>query len=111
MEMNVTIIIVIIIITLIALFYVPRFMVNRAIRSVISIFRHNNAVALRDAKTIEELGLAPKHFLQRSFKTRDYKPYALQILINAGIIQTTEDGRLYLDEGQLGTSKWGNVKN
>ena len=93
------------------MFYIPRLMINRAIHSAIHILGRHNAVTIWDAKTIDELGLNPKPFMEREFKLRDYKPYALQVLRNADIIQTTEDGRLYLDEGKLPTSKWGNVKN
>ena len=108
--MNVLIVIAIFIVAIIALFFIPRFMINRAIHSVIFIFRQHNAVTIRDAKTMEELGLNPKPFLERAFRLRDYKPYALQILRNANVIQQTEDGRLYLDEGQLRTSKWGSTR-
>ena len=107
MGQDVFIVIIIIIAAIGAMFFIPRFMIDRAIRSVIRIFRQHNAVTIRDAKTLEELGLDPKPFLQRAFRTRDYKPYALQILTNANIIRTLEDGRLYLDEGQLETSRWG----
>ena len=110
MEPTVVILIAIIILAILAMFYIPRLMINRAIHSVIRILRQNSAVTVRDAKTLEELGLAPKPFMQRAFKLRDYKPYALQILRNADIVQVTEDGRLYLDEGQLQTSKWRDAK-
>ena len=111
MELNILIVIAIIVLAIIAMLYIPRFMINRAIRSVIRIFRQNNAVTVRDAKTAEELDLNPKPFLQRAFRTRDYKPYALQILMNTNIIQATEDGRLYLAEDQLAASKWADIKH
>jgi len=110
MELKVVIFISIIIVAILAMFYIPRLMINRAIHAVIRILRQNNAVTIRDAKTTEELGLNPKTFMEQALKLRDYKPYALQILRNADIIQTTEDGRLYLDEDQLQTSKWGAAK-
>ena len=110
MEPTVVILVVIIIVAILAMFYIPRLMINRAIHSVIRILRRSNAVTIPDAKTLEELGLDPKPFMQRAFKLRDYKPYALQILRNADIVQVTEDGRLYLDEGQLQTSKWRDAK-
>ena len=106
MELEVVVLIAIIIVAILAMFYIPRFMINRAIRSVIRILRGSDAVTMREAKTVEELGLAAKPFIQRAFKLRDYKPYALQILRNAGIVQATENGRLYLDEGRLQISKW-----
>jgi len=110
MGQDVFIVIIIIIAAIGAMFFIPRFMIDRAIRSVIRIFRQHNAVTIRDAKTLEELGLNPKPFLHRAFRTRDYKPYALQILMNADIVQQTEEGKLYLAEGKLETSKWGNIR-
>jgi len=34
-------------------------------------------------------------------KSRDYKPYALQILTRQGVLCQTEDGKLYLSEEKL----------
>jgi hypothetical protein len=78
--------------------------------SVIHIFRQHNALTIKDAKTADELDLGPKPFMSKLSKPRDYKPYALQILIGANIVRVTEDGRLYLAEEQLATSRWSNVK-
>jgi hypothetical protein len=68
---------------------------------VIAIFRQNSALDKKTAKTIDELGLAPRGFAERMFHTRDFKPYALNSLMKAGIIKGTEDGRLYLAEDTL----------
>jgi hypothetical protein len=111
MELNVIVLIAIFIVALVAMFYMPRLMINRAIYSVIRIFRQHDAVTILGAKTVDELDLNPKSFLEKAFRLRDYKPYALQILRNADIIQTTQDGRLYLAENHLVTSRWGNTKN
>jgi len=110
MGSGVTILVAIMVLAAAGTVLILRFMIKRAIHSVIRIFRQHNAVTIRDAKTMEELGLNPKPFLERALRLRDYKPYALQILRNANVIQQTEDGRLYLDEGQLGSSRWGNAK-
>jgi hypothetical protein len=32
---------------------------------------------------------------------RDYKPHALNALMQVGVIQATEDGKLYLSEAKL----------
>ena len=37
-------------------------------------------------------------------KGRDYKPHALKSMIDAGIVQLTEDRKLYLSEEKLLTS-------
>jgi len=68
---------------------------------VIEIFRQHNALGIRDAKTLQELGLERPNFAQRIVRGRDFKQYALQILIKRGIICVTEDGRLYMVENKL----------
>jgi hypothetical protein len=68
---------------------------------VIEIFRQHNALGISDAKTLQELGLERPNFAQRIVRGRDFKQYALQILIKRGIICVTEDGRLYMVENKL----------
>ena len=91
---------------ILGVFVLPQFLIRRAIRSVIQIFQQHNAVGVKSAKTLEELGLQPKPMFQKMFKTRDYKPQALQALIHSDIIQMTEDGKFYLAEEKLITTRW-----
>jgi hypothetical protein len=42
--------------------------------------------------------------MEGMFRGRDYKPYALTALMNAGVVKTTEDGKLYLSEEKLSAS-------
>jgi len=102
------IIVILIIILLIALFILPQFFIARAMKKVIKIFRENNAIGERHAKTAEQLGLEPKGMIDRMMKPRDYKPRALQYLIGANIVQMTEDGKLYLVEENLANTKFAN---
>jgi hypothetical protein len=83
------------------LFFIPRWLVRRASHQVIKIFRKHNATDSKTARTIDELGLRPPGVLDRMMRRRDYKPHALNALIQAGVIQVTEDGRLYLSEEKL----------
>jgi hypothetical protein len=77
---------------------------KRALRQVIAIFRSNAAIDKKTAKTIDELRLRPRGFMERMFHTRDFKPYALSELVKAGVVKSTDDGRLYLAEEVLMTS-------
>jgi len=86
------------------MFLIPQWRLKRAIRQVISIFRKNNAINAKNAKTIDELGLRPRGMLEGMFKGRDYKTYALSALMRAEIVQQTEDERLYLLEERLSAS-------
>ena len=84
--------------------FVPRWFMTRALSKVIRIFRENNAINEKNARTVDELGLTPPTFTQRLSKMRDYKPQALDLLRRADIVQMTEDGKLYLSEDRLASS-------
>ena len=102
-------IILVAVIFILGMMLLPQLFVSRAIPSVIKIFRKHNAVGIRSAKTIDELGLKPPSMIERMWQRRDYKPRALQLLIIANIIQMTEDGKLYLSEENLMQTKWRNL--
>ncbi len=100
--MNNTIIVILLILILLGLFFViPNFMSRRAVIKLIKTFRKANAVGVKNAKTLEEIGLRFPTFFQKMLMPRDYRPKALQLLIKAGIIGYTEDGKLYLIEEKL----------
>jgi hypothetical protein len=88
-------------IAFLAILYIPVIMTKRAMVKIIKIFCRHNAVEVRTAKTIDELGLRPPDFFQKLIKPRDYKPYALQILKKTGIVTLTDDGKLYMLENKL----------
>jgi len=98
---NVLIIVLIVVLLLLAMFILPQWRLRRAIRQVIRILREHNATGIKNARTIDELGLRPRRMLEGMFKGRDYKKYAVSALMKAEIIQTTEDGKLYLSEDKL----------
>ena len=78
-----------------------RLLMVRAIKEIIRIFFNSSALDAQNAKTREELGIVPQSFLERMYRIRDYKPYALQTMLNAGIIQETSGARYYLSEEKL----------
>jgi hypothetical protein len=81
--------------------YVRAFLTRRAIFKVIEIFYRHQALDTKGAKTQYELGLERPDFVQRMMKPRDYKQYALQILIKREIILQNEEGKLYMVEERL----------
>lgn len=87
---------------LMASFIVQGLMIRRAAFQVIKIFRDNHCVCSQGYKTIDELGLRAKSFMERMvhFGLRDYKPYALQALIQAEIVSKTSDGKVCLLENK-----------
>jgi hypothetical protein len=47
---------------------------------------------------------------ERALRMRDYKPRALQFLMSVTIIDTTEEGKVYLDEDKLlQAPRWRNL--
>ena len=92
-----------------ALLVVPRLIMLRTIPKVIAIFRKTGAVGVDNARSHEELGLAPKGVLDRMLRTRDYKPRALKLLIGADIVQIDSVGKLYLSEAKLAETRWSHL--
>jgi hypothetical protein len=103
------IIIILIILFLLAIFVLPQFMIARSVPKVIKIFRNGDAVGIKNAKTVEYLGLQQKGMMERMMRTRDYKPRALQFLMQIGVVQMTEEGKVYLVEEMLTNTRWRNL--
>lgn len=102
--MNVTDILIVIglcIVGLAAVVIIPNWMTRRAIPKVIRAFRQNSAIDQRSAKTMDELGLKRRGSMIGTVRARDYRQQALLVLINSDIIRSTDDGRLFLDEGKM----------
>jgi len=100
-DVNALFIILIVIVAILGFFVLPRIRIGRAIDQVMAIFERKNALDARSAKTIDELGLRPPTFLQGMLRMRDFKPYALQILMHTEVVRQTDGGRLYLSQGKL----------
>jgi hypothetical protein len=100
--MNSTVLLILFIIILVILaLLVLRIRMRRATKQVVAIFERNNAFDAMSAKTIDELKLKPPTFLEGMLRMRDFKPYALQALIKAEVVQQTDGGRLYLLQDKL----------
>jgi hypothetical protein len=94
------ILILILLVLLVMSFFGSTFLMKRAMRQVVKIFRDGNALTAATARTEAELGFKRRGLLE--FKgLRDYKPSALQFLVRNNIVQVTEDARLFLSEENL----------
>jgi hypothetical protein len=98
---NAIFILLIVVVAILGFFVLPRIRVRRAVDQAVAIFERNNALDVRSARTIDELGLRPPSFLEDMLRMRDFKPYALQILMKAEVICQTDGGRLYLSQDKL----------
>lgn len=74
---------------------------RRSIYKVIEIFYQHHALGMKSARTRNELGLVRPDFFQRMMRPRDYKQYALQILMKRDIILEDKEGRLYMVEERV----------
>jgi len=108
---NVFSILILIIVAFGVTLFVYAFKGRRAIHKVIEVFYQHNALGVNDAKTLEEIGLKKPDFAQRIMRGRDYKQYALQILIKRGVISVTEDGRFYMVEDKVRQIRGKNKSN
>jgi len=100
-DTNALFILILVILAILGFFVLPRMRMKRAVNQVVAIFERNNALDLRSAKTIDELGLGPPTFLEGMMRMRDFKPYALQLLMKADVVRHTDGGRLYLLQDKL----------
>src|SRR4030042_5525878 len=91
----------IVILAILGLFVVPRIRIRRAIKQVVSIFERHNALDAMSAKPIDELKLRPQTFLEGIGRVRDFKPYALKILMDAEVVCQTDGGRVYILQDKL----------
>jgi hypothetical protein len=89
-------ILLVVILAILVFFVLPRIRVRRAVNQVMAIFQRNNALDVRSAKTVDELGLRPPTVLDGMLRMRDFRPYALQILMQTEVVRQTDGGRLYL---------------
>jgi len=100
-------ILLLVILAVLGLWVLPRMRIRRAINQVVAIFEYNSALDVRSARTIDELGLKPPTFLEGMMRMRDFKPYALQILMKAEVVSQTDGGRLYLSQDRLAATNLG----
>ena len=101
MDANAFFILLILILAVLGFFVLPRIRIRRAASQVMAIFERNNALDVRSAKTIDELGLRSPTFIEGMLRLRDFKPYALQILMHTEVVRQTDGGRLYLAHDRL----------
>jgi len=92
---------VLVIATLGGTFLLRNFLTKRAMFKVVRMFYYHHALGIRGAKTLNELGLQRPDFIQRMMRPRDYRQYALQILIKNGIVEANPDGTAYMIEERL----------
>jgi hypothetical protein len=82
-------------------FVISKYLMRRAVSQVVDRFKMNHSLCFENPKTTDELGLGPPSLYDRLTKPRDYKPYALELLIRTGVIRVTDEGKLCLLENKM----------
>lgn len=82
-------------------FVIVPWRLRRAIKWLVNTFRELNATTPEKAITTEDLGIKPR-FLE--FR-RDYRMWALNLLLKVEIIVPTEDKKFYFSEERFKQSK------
>jgi hypothetical protein len=85
---------------LVLAFFLSTYLMRRAFRAVLKMFRDNNALTPDAAQFAQDMGMKKKGLL--SFGgLRDYRPSVLQFLMKQDIVQATQEGKLFLSEEAL----------
>ena len=109
--MNNVYIIIIIIIVLIAWIIVgPNWLIFRAMKKVIKALKKRNSYNQSTASAAEEIGVKQEPMWSRMFKARDYRPQALQQLVQLEIVIQTPEGKFFINESKLQQSRLKDVK-
>ncbi len=103
--MEIVLVIVILIAALGLRLYGPTFLTQRALKKVVAIFKTQGATDNNSAKTLEALNLNPSSGGMRLTRTGEYRRKALEALQETELVQSTDDGRLYLHVENLLASR------
>jgi hypothetical protein len=91
---------------IVMVFVFPRLRMRRSFTIVIRRFRENNADDPQHAMRAEDLEIDFESKTPSLLRTGDEESDAARLLLNAGIIRTAEDGKLYLSEESLSNSQY-----
>ncbi len=82
-------------------FLLRLYLMRRAVFQVIALLRTRHSSCSETPKTLDELGLRPPDLFARLTGPKDYKPYALEALIEMDAVRVMPDDRVCLIEGNL----------
>lgn len=82
----------------------PYYRIKNAVPGVVELFQQHGAVSEDTALWPHEMGLGVPTMNRRLFRTRDYRPQALEVLIRAAVLAVCDDGKLFLVEENLANS-------
>ena len=102
-------IIIIIILLIVWVIIGPIWMLNNATKNLIQMLKKNNATTDKKAMSLEQLGIHPINTWDTMFRMKDYKPEAIQKLIETQILTRTQDSKYFINEEIFNRSKYKNL--
>ena len=89
-----------IVLLMVLAYFGSSFLMKRALKTVIKMFRDHNATTPETAQFTQDMGMK-KQGLFQTRGLRDYRPMAVQFMLKHDILLTTDEGKLYLSEEAL----------
>jgi hypothetical protein len=102
---NVLVIIIAVLVLLAGIILVPNWLIFRAMKKVVSALKNRNSWNQVSASWAEQIGIKKEPLWNSMFKVRDYRPRALQQLIELQIIIQTPEGKFFLNKNKLDESR------
>jgi len=104
--LNDVLLIILVIIALIVWIIIgPNWLVFRAMKKVIKALKKRDAYNAKNACYAEEIGIRKQTMFSNMFKVRDYRPQALQQLVQLEIVKQTDDEKFYINQEKLDQSR------
>lgn len=91
---------------IIAAIFIPRYMVLNAMKKILKTMINNDAISPQNAQTAEQIGIKRGAMWDSMFRGRDYRPQALNTLVESEIVVNTMDGRYYISKNKLRISRF-----
>jgi hypothetical protein len=102
---NVLVIILVVVVFLAWIILGPNWLIYRAMKKVVRALKERNSWNQASASWAEQIGIKKEPLWNSMFKVRDYRPRALQQLVELQIIVQTPEGKFFLNKNKLDESR------
>ena len=106
---NVLVIIAVVILLLAWIIVGPNWLIFRAMKKVVKALKKRNSWDQASASFAEQIGVKKEPLYISMFKARDYRPRALQQLVELQIVIQTPEGKFFLNKVKLDESRLKNA--
>jgi hypothetical protein len=102
---NVLVIILIVVVLIVWIIFGPNWLIYRAMKKVVKALKKRNSWDQASSSWAEQIGIKKEPLWSAMFKARDYRPRALQQLVQLEIIIQTPEGKYFLNRAKLEESR------